>query len=64
MKRLYRSEMNYKWLGVAAGLGEYYTVDPVFFRIMFVGLCLFKGLGLLLYLIMALCMPAKSKIRP
>ena len=61
MKRLYRSRTDRSFLGVCGGLGEYFDVDPVIFRILFVVLFLFGGCGLLLYLIMALCMPLKPK---
>lgn len=61
MKRLYRTEQA-KVFGVCGGLGEYFEVDPVFFRIGFVVLALGGGFGILLYLIMAFCMPKKSQV--
>src|SRR5918996_716730 len=36
--------------GVAAGLGDYLNIDPLLIRIAFVGLMVFGGLGLILYL--------------
>ena len=36
--------------GVASGLGDYLNVDPLLIRIGFVGLMVFGGLGLILYL--------------
>jgi phage shock protein PspC (stress-responsive transcriptional regulator) len=38
--------------GVAGGLGEYFDIDPVWFRIAFVILTVGGGAGLLIYLIM------------
>ncbi len=36
--------------GVASGIADYFNVDPLLIRIGFVGLMVFNGLGLLLYL--------------
>ena len=63
MKRLYRSETDRKIMGVCGGLGEYFDVDPVIFRIIFAIFLLVGGCGLLIYLIMAFCMPKKSAIK-
>jgi phage shock protein PspC (stress-responsive transcriptional regulator) len=38
--------------GIAGGLGEYFAVDPVWFRIAFVVLTIGGGAGLLIYLVM------------
>src|ERR671934_398983 len=35
--------------GVCAGLGDYFDVDPVLFRVAFIVLTLFGGLGLVAY---------------
>lgn len=43
--------------GVAAGLGDYFQLDPLLFRIGFVVLTLFGGAGVVLYVIAALLMP-------
>ena len=61
MKRLYRSQDEKKVSGVCGGLGEYFSIDPVFFRILFVLITLFPpGSGILIYLIMWLVVPKKS----
>jgi phage shock protein PspC (stress-responsive transcriptional regulator) len=44
--------------GVAGGLGDYFNVDPLLFRIGFVGLMIFGGAGLVIYLIAWLLLPA------
>lgn len=63
MKRLYRSESDKKIAGVCGGLGAYFDVDPVIFRIIFVVLLLPGGLpGLLPYLIMWFIIPTESEI--
>ena len=51
MKRLYRSRTDRKIAGVCGGLGAYFQVDPVIFRIVWVVLALAGGLGLLAYLV-------------
>jgi phage shock protein PspC (stress-responsive transcriptional regulator) len=43
--------------GVAGGLGNYFDIDPVVFRIVFVVLALFGGSGVALYLIAWLLIP-------
>jgi phage shock protein PspC (stress-responsive transcriptional regulator) len=47
--------------GVASGLGDYFNVDPLLIRIGFVGLIIFGGAGLVLYLIAWLLMPAEGQ---
>ena len=56
-KRLYRSGTNKVIGGVCGGLGEYFGIDPVILRIIFVVLIFLHGVGLLIYLIAWLCMP-------
>jgi phage shock protein PspC (stress-responsive transcriptional regulator) len=46
--------------GVADGLGDYFNVDPLLFRIGFVGLMIFGGAGLVIYLIAWLLLPAEG----
>ena len=56
-KKLYRSEEQ-KWLGgVCGGLGEYFNIDPIIVRLIFIAFALIAGGGLLLYLIMWLVIP-------
>jgi len=43
--------------GVAAGLAEYFSIDPVIMRIAFVALALMGGPGLVLYIVMWIVMP-------
>ncbi|HYM52165.1 MAG TPA: PspC domain-containing protein [Candidatus Dormibacteraeota bacterium] len=43
--------------GVAGGLGDYLNVDPLLIRIAFVGLMIFGGAGLVLYVIAWLLIP-------
>lgn len=52
-----RSRQNKIFGGVAAGLGEYLTIDPIVVRVLFVVSVLFSGIGILLYLIMWIVIP-------
>ena len=56
-KKLYRSSSNRVLFGVAGGLGEYFNIDPVLVRVIFVVLCLTTGFPLILYPILAVIMP-------
>ncbi len=55
-KRLTRSN-DRMVAGVAAGLAEYFDIDPVIVRLIFVTLTLLGGPGLILYIIMWIIMP-------
>lgn len=56
-KRLYKSNTDKRVWGVCGGLAEYFKVDPILVRILFVVLTLAGGPGLLLYLVLGLVMP-------
>ncbi len=43
--------------GVAAGVAEYFDIDPVIIRLAFVALALLGGHGVLIYIIMWIVMP-------
>jgi phage shock protein PspC (stress-responsive transcriptional regulator) len=50
-KRLYRSRKNRILAGVAGGIAEYFAVDPVIVRLIFVILAFGQGSGILAYII-------------
>jgi phage shock protein PspC (stress-responsive transcriptional regulator) len=56
-RRLLRSSSDRVLAGVAGGLGRYFGVDPVIFRIGFAVSILFGGLGALAYLLLAVFVP-------
>jgi len=56
VKILKQSSTNSVVFGVCGGLGEYFNVDPVVFRIGFVAFSLLGGAGVLFYIITALLM--------
>lgn len=56
-RRLYRDSENNYIGGVAAGLGAYFNIDPVWIRIAFIVLLFFKGIGFLIYGVLWLVIP-------
>jgi phage shock protein C len=63
-KRLVRSNDNKMLFGVCAGLAHYLNIDPVIVRLLAVLLTLWNGIGLVIYLILALIMPQESEVAP
>ncbi|MFC1800732.1 PspC domain-containing protein [Nanoarchaeota archaeon] len=61
-KRLYKSKKNRVIAGVCGGIGEYFDVDPVLIRLIFVFLAVFTGFvpGILFYITAWLIMPEKK----
>jgi len=59
-KKLTRSIDDRKIFGVCGGLGDYFGIDPIIFRILFLFLLFCAGGGLLLYLIMWVLIPEKK----
>ncbi len=49
--------------GVCSGLGAHFGVDPILFRIAFVGLAIFSGVGIALYLAILLLVPEEGVSR-
>src|SRR4051794_13632208 len=62
-RRLQRSRHDRVIAGVAGGLGDYFDIDPVIFRIAFVGLAFLGGAGLLLYPAAWLLLPEEGHSR-
>lgn len=59
-RRLYRSRDDRVVAGVAGGLGRYFNVDPIIFRIGAIVLTLIGGAGILAYLAALLLIPAED----
>ena len=55
-----RSRQNRIFGGVASGLGEYLSIDPIVVRVLFVVSVLLSGIGILLYLIMWIVIPEEK----
>ena len=58
-QKLYRSQANKVFAGVCGGLAEYFDVDPVVIRIIFVLMVLFGGSGVLLYIVAIFIVPKR-----
>ena len=56
-RRLYRCRHNRILAGVAGGVAEYFDLDPSLVRILFFVSVFFGGIGLLLYIGMAIIVP-------
>ncbi len=56
-KRLYRDPDNSVISGVCGGLGAYFNIDPIIFRLLFVILLFAGGASLLLYVILWIVIP-------
>jgi phage shock protein PspC (stress-responsive transcriptional regulator) len=60
VKKLHRFVEGRKVAGICGGLGEYFDLDPVFFRLFFLVSLLFGGLGAVVYLILWVMVPLKT----
>lgn len=60
MRKLHRFVAEKKIAGICGGLGEYFDLDPVFFRLLFLVSLLFGGIGALVYLILWVLVPEKA----
>jgi phage shock protein C len=56
-KRLYRSTKDRMLAGVCGGLAEYFEIDPVIMRVLFVVITLGAGVGILGYIILWIVVP-------
>lgn len=61
-KRLTRSTSDRMLFGVAAGLANYFNVDPILIRLLFIILTVTQGYGLLIYFVLALLMPEDKPV--
>jgi len=61
MKKFSRSKDGKLISGICAGLGKYFSIDPVLFRIAFIALALASiGFGIFLYIIASFITPMES----
>ncbi len=61
VKRLYRSHADRMLAGVCGGMAEYFSIDPVLMRVLWVIITLFGGVGLLLYIAAAIIIPQDNE---
>lgn len=56
-KRLYRSKKDKILGGVCGGIGEYFNIDPVIIRLLWILLLFVGGAGILAYLVAWIIIP-------
>ncbi|MEW6006391.1 MAG: PspC domain-containing protein [Stygiobacter sp.] len=56
-EKLYRSRKQKIIAGVAGGLSDYFNIDPVIIRILFVVFSILHGSGILIYIILWIAIP-------
>ncbi len=61
-KKLYRSSRGKILAGVCTGLGEYFGIDPVLIRAIFIITLFSGGLGVMLYIVLWVIMPKEETI--
>lgn len=61
-KKLYKSESDKKIAGVCGGLAAYLGIDSTIVRLIWAGLVLFAGVGLLAYILAAIIIPSEPEI--
>lgn len=57
MSRIYKSEKDKVFDGVCGGIGEYFDIDPVIIRLLWVVLVIFGGTGVVAYVLAMLIIP-------
>lgn len=63
MKKLYRSDTNKIFAGIIGGMGEYFDIDPVLLRVLWILILVSTGVlpGLIAYIIAIFVVPKKPK---
>lgn len=61
-KTMYKDRDNKMLAGVCTGISEYFNMDVSLVRIIFVLLGLFTGVGVILYIILAIILPEKEDV--
>ena len=59
-KKFYRDKINGKFLGVCAGMGEYFAIDPLWFRLGFVIILFFTNI-LIVFVYFIIAIVTKGK---
>lgn len=64
-KRLYRSEKNSVFAGICGGLGDYFDIDPVLLRVLWLLVVVFTGFvpGLIVYVIAIYIIPKENLVK-
>ena len=59
-KRLYRNTQDKVLFGICSGLGDYFNIDPVFIRIVWLLTLICYGTGIIAYILGYFLIPTKS----
>lgn len=62
-KKLYRSRNDKMISGVAGGLGNYFEIDPVLIRIIFIAATFMSGVGAVSYILLWIIVPIEPVVR-
>lgn len=62
-KKLYKSQEDKAIFGVCGGIAEYFEVDSLIVRLLFVLFTIMYGVGIIFYIIAALVMPNENIVR-
>jgi len=62
--RLYRSATSRVFGGVAGGIAEYFDIDPIIIRMLFIIIALAGGGGVLVYIILWIAIPSRPLVPP
>jgi len=62
-KKLYRNTTNKVFAGICGGLGEYFDIDPVLIRLIWLLIVVFTGIfpGAVVYIIAIFIIPKQSR---
>jgi phage shock protein C len=58
-KKLYRSRANRRLFGVCGGIGDYFNIDPVLIRLLWILFTVAAGGGVIAYIVACLIVPEK-----
>lgn len=61
-RKLYRSDKGKLILGVCSGLAEFFNIDQVLVRLIFILLSFINGLGIIIYIVLWLILPKGIKV--
>ena len=61
-RRLYRCRHDRQLAGVAAGMAEYFEIDPTLVRVLWLLSIVFGGITILLYIVLAFVIPLEPEV--
>ncbi len=61
MKRLYRSKNDRILAGVCGGIGEYFNIDPIIVRLIWLFFVFGMGIGILVYILAWIIIPLDQR---